>query len=182
MAIALEVILLLKKFGHIFNKIEHHTLVVALTVMVVVIFTNVVMRYVFNNSLSWSEELARYLFIWFSWMGVSAGLKDGEHLRVEILATTLKKHGLYKANELVTIFVAAVWLATTAIVTYYGFIVVESQMSLHVVTPAMRIPVWFGYLSVPACSAVIGIRLLINIAESVGKLLGKSELESEVTQ
>ena len=116
-------------------------------------------------------------------MGVSAGLKDGEHLRVEILATNIEKSMAYiKQMSSSLFFVAAVWLATTAIVTYYGFIVVESQMSLHVVTPAMRIPVWFGYLSVPACSAVIGIRLLINIAESVGKLLGKSELESEVTQ
>ncbi|HML37028.1 MAG TPA: TRAP transporter small permease subunit, partial [Bacillota bacterium] len=69
-------------------------------------------------------------------------------------------------KEALDILVNLVWLATTAIVTIYGFEVVQSQMELHVVTPAMRLPVWLGYLSIPACSAVVGIRLIVKIIES----------------
>jgi len=170
----------MKKFGEIFDTFERNALIIALTIMVVVIFTNVIMRYVFNNSLSWSEELARYLFIWFSWMGVSAGLKDGAHLRVEILTTKLIRRKMHKTNEVINIIVALIWLATTAVVAYYGFVVVQSQMSLSVVTPAMRIPVWIGYLSVPMCSLVIGARLIANIVGHTKKLLGKSSYEIEV--
>lgn len=148
--------------------------------MVIVIFTNVVMRYIFNNSLSWSEELARYMFVWFSWMGVSAGLKDGEHLRVELLSTKLRRKGLLRTDEAVTLLVNAVWLVTTVAVAFYGFEVVASQMALHVVTPAMKLPVWIAYLSVPACSTVIGIRLIVQMAAGVKKLLGNSSVESEV--
>ena len=150
--------------------------------MVIVIFMQVVMRYVFNNSLSWSEEFARYLFIWFSWLGVSAGLKDGEHLRVEILSTALAKRGFVKPNETVNLLVWLIWLLTTGIVAYYGFEVVLSQMELHVVTPAMRLPVWIGYLSITFCSAVVGIRLIIKIIESLRIILGKTSSESEVTK
>jgi len=170
----------MKKLGEIFDKFERDALMIALTIMVVVIFTNVIMRYIFNNSLSWSEELARYLFIWFSWMGVSAGLKDGAHLRVEILTSSLIKRKMYKTNEAINIVVALIWLATTVVVAYYGFVVVQSQMSLSVVTPAMRIPVWIGYLSVPMCSIVIGARLIANIIASTKKMLGKSNYEIEV--
>ena len=170
----------MKKLGEIFDKFERDALMIALTIMVVVIFTNVIMRYIFNNSLSWSEELARYLFIWFSWMGVSAGLKDGAHLRVEILTSSLIKRKMYKTNEAINIVVALIWLATTVVVAYYGFVVVQSQMSLSVVTPAMRIPVWIGYLSVPMCSIVIGARLIANIVNHTKKLLGKSNYEIEV--
>ena len=165
-----------------FDKFERNTLIVSLALMVVIIFTNVVLRYIFNSGLTWSEEMARYLFIWFSWIGVSAGLKDGEHLRVEILMTFLKKHGMLKSNEIINIFIAGVWLATTVIVAYYGFVVVSSQLELGVVTPAMRIPVWIGYLSVPACSTVIGIRLIINIINSAKKLFGKSIYKIEVAE
>lgn len=150
--------------------------------MVFVIFMQVVMRYVFNNSLSWSEEFARYLFVWFSWMGVSAGLKDGEHLRVELLSTALSKRGLHKPKELVNIIVSLVWLATTLIVVYYGLEVVLSQMALNVLTPAMRLPVWIGYLSIPACSAVVGIRLIINIIESIKLITVRTKVESEVSE
>lgn len=80
---------MISQFGKIFNRIEYYFLVFALAVMVAVIFTQVVMRFVFNNSLSWSEEFARYLFVWFSWMGVSAGVKDNDHLKVDILAAAL---------------------------------------------------------------------------------------------
>jgi TRAP-type C4-dicarboxylate transport system permease small subunit len=171
---------LIRKIGKYFNTFESGALMISLALMVIVIFSQVVMRYVFNHSLSWSEEFARYLFVWFSWMGVSAGLKDNEHLRVEFLSMGLTKRGLFKTDEVFKIIVSLVWLATTAIVTYYGAIVVAGQADLGVVTPAMRLPVWLGYLAIPACSGVVGIRLIINIIDSVKKIQGKSTSGSEV--
>jgi TRAP-type C4-dicarboxylate transport system permease small subunit len=173
---------LIKKIGKIYNTIEDNVMVVALAIMVVVIFTNVVMRYIFNNSLSWSEEFARYLFVWFSWIGVSAGVKDNEHLRVEFLSMALVKHGFIKADEAVKIVVALVWLATSWIVAYYGVEVITAQIEMHVLTPAMRIPVWFAYLSIPACSFIAGVRLIVNIVASAKVILGKSTRESEVAK
>lgn len=163
---------MISKVGKKFDQIESGALVLSLAVMVIVIFTQVVMRYVFNNSLSWSEEFARYLFVWFSWIGVSAGLKDGEHLKVEIFAAALDKRGLIKSKEILNMLVSLVWLSTTVIVTYYGIEVVIKQMDLKVLTPAMRMPVWLGYLSIPACSGVVGIRLIAKIVNSVKVLLG----------
>lgn len=163
---------MIKKLGGLFNKLEYAALIVALAVMVIVIFSQVIMRYIFNNSLSWSEEFARYLFVWFSWMGVSAGVKDDQHLKVEVLTTALTKRGFLKAKEINQIVVALVWLITTLIVAYYGIQVVQMQMKLNVVTPAMRMPVWLGYLSVPACSLVVGLRLVVTIINSVRVLMG----------
>ncbi|MEL7654803.1 MAG: TRAP transporter small permease, partial [Bacillota bacterium] len=154
---------MISKLGKTFNKIESNALIISLAVMVIVIFMQVVMRYVFNNSLSWSEEFARYLFVWFSWIGVSAGLKDGEHLKVELLSMALTKRGLVKSNEIVNILISLIWLFTTTVVTYYGIEVVIAQMDMNVLTPAMRAPVWIAYLSIPACSAVVGIRLIVTI-------------------
>ncbi len=171
---------MIKKFGKFFDNFESNTLMIALSVMVIVIFTNVVMRYIFNSGLTWSEELARYLFIWFSWLGVSAGVKDGAHLRVEMLSTALTKRGLFKADEILTIIVSLIWLATTAVVAYYGFMILIAQAELHVVTPAIKMPVWFGYLSVAFCSALVGIRLIINIFDNFKKLFGKADAGNEV--
>ena len=50
------------------KKIDEHLedilLVTLLSLMSLIIFVQVIMRYLMRNSLSWSEELARYLFIW----------------------------------------------------------------------------------------------------------------------
>ena len=59
---------MLKKW---FDNAEEYLLVGSLAFNVVLVFFQVVMRYVFQNSLSWSEELARYIFLWQTWVGAS---------------------------------------------------------------------------------------------------------------
>lgn len=63
----------MKKLIHWLDEYLEISLCVALmSVMTVVIFVQVVMRYVFHNSLTWSEEFARYCFIWLIYLGISA--------------------------------------------------------------------------------------------------------------
>lgn len=49
------------------------------------------MRTVFHNSLSWSEELSRYIFIWQIWLGASIALKEDEHINVTLIYNFVKK-------------------------------------------------------------------------------------------
>lgn len=65
------------------EKLEMTICVILMSVMTITIFIQVIMRYVFNNSLSWSEELARYLFIWLIYIGISFGCKLMKHLKID---------------------------------------------------------------------------------------------------
>ena len=71
------------------EKVEENLLLFLLFVSVVVIFSQVVMRYVFQNSLSWSEELGRYLFIWLTWLSTGYAVRQKRHLRIEVLSDFL---------------------------------------------------------------------------------------------
>jgi TRAP-type C4-dicarboxylate transport system permease small subunit len=51
--------------------------------MVAIVLGAVFFRYVLNDSLSWSDELVRYLFVWFSLLGSALVLREREHIRVE---------------------------------------------------------------------------------------------------
>ena len=65
---------------------EHLEEVLCVTFMAtiaVVIFIQVIMRYVFHNSLSWSEELARYCFIWLIYLGAGYGARYAQHIKIE---------------------------------------------------------------------------------------------------
>lgn len=68
-------------------------LATALASMVVLIFGNVVLRYGFGSGLAFSEELARYAFIWMTFLGAVAALREGEHLGMSGVVARLPRGG-----------------------------------------------------------------------------------------
>ena len=60
-----------------------------LAVMVVLVFGNVVLRYVFNSGISVSEELSRWLFVWLTFLGAVVALHERAHLGSDMLVGRL---------------------------------------------------------------------------------------------
>jgi TRAP-type transport system small permease protein len=58
-------------------------------VMTILVIVQVLLRYLFSSSLSWSEEIARYLMIWVSFLAAGLALQKNLHIGVEALITRL---------------------------------------------------------------------------------------------
>jgi TRAP-type C4-dicarboxylate transport system permease small subunit len=65
----------------------------SLAVMVVLVFTNVVLRYALNSGISVSEELSRWLFVWLTFLGGIVALHERAHLGTDILVSRLSLRG-----------------------------------------------------------------------------------------
>ncbi len=131
----------MKKFINVLNKTEEVVLVVMFALMVAIIFIQVVMRKM-NNSLYWSEELGKFLFVWISWLGISIGEKRGEHIKITMLTDRFSpkvQHILNIISELIVIFICV-------ITVYYGIQLVITQASTHYT--GIKISVSWGYLAV----------------------------------
>lgn len=63
----------------------------SLALMAILIFSNVVLRYVFHSGITWSEEMSRYLFIWLIFLGAISAMKDNEHLGMDMVIKRLPK-------------------------------------------------------------------------------------------
>ena len=72
------------KLSLLSEKAVYYTLVVMMIVMTLTVIVQVFLRYVFSFSLSWSEEVARYLMIWVAFLGGSLALQKGLHIGVEL--------------------------------------------------------------------------------------------------
>ena len=64
-----------------------------LAVMVVLVFGNVVLRYVFNSGITISEELSRWLMVWLTFLGAIVALREHAHLGVDTLVRALPASG-----------------------------------------------------------------------------------------
>ncbi len=86
-------------------------IVACLVAMVVMVFANVVMRYAFNTGLPVSEELARWCFVWLTFLGSILVLHERSHLGVDIVIQALKP-GLRKLCLILAslLMIYATWL------------------------------------------------------------------------
>jgi TRAP-type C4-dicarboxylate transport system permease small subunit len=79
----------MQKIIDAYCRLLNWTIVACLAVMVVLVFGNVVLRYVFNSGITVSEELSRWLFVWLTFLGAIIALKDGAHLGTDMLVSRL---------------------------------------------------------------------------------------------
>lgn len=68
-------------------------MVASLALMVVLVFTNVVLRYALNSGITVSEELSRWLFVWLTFLGAIVALNEGAHLGTDTLVSRLSVRG-----------------------------------------------------------------------------------------
>jgi len=68
-------------------------LALLLALMVVLVFGNVVLRYAFNSGITVSEELARWLFVWMTFLGAVLALRERAHLGTDMLLSRLGPAG-----------------------------------------------------------------------------------------
>lgn len=141
------------------DKLEEYFLVVTISFSVILIFAQIIMRYCFQQSLSWSEEMARYLFLWQIWIGASFAVKHSKHLRAEILKSIAPKW-TEKYIELIALFI---WLGFSIFLFLKGVDVVRMVSRMNQLSPAMRMPMVIPYLSVPVGSGLMSLRLVQTI-------------------
>jgi TRAP-type C4-dicarboxylate transport system permease small subunit len=126
-----------------------------LLAMVVIICYQVVMRFVFNNSPSWTEEIAILLMIWFGILSIPIGVKLHLHIGIEYLFNQFPPVGQYVISRLIYLLIA--WFGLVMIV--YGLQLVEfTSMST---LPATKLPSAVEYAVIP----ISGVLLIYNALE-----------------
>ncbi len=123
------------------DKFEMAICVVLMSAMSLLLFVQVIMRYVVGQSLSWSEELARYIFIWLIYLGISYGAKIMKHIKIEAALGVFPE----KLRPYVVILGDCIFLCFALYICYLGYNMVHRQMRLGQTSPAMGMPMWILY-------------------------------------
>lgn len=140
------------------DKFEEITLVVMLAIMVILVFLQVVMRYVFESSLSWSEEVSRFFFLWIIWLGSAYATKKNSHISIDFITSRLPK----KALKIVIILKYVIWMAFAIFLAYVSWKLTFLIFERGQLSAALRIPMGFGYASIPFGITLMIIRLIQN--------------------
>lgn len=123
----------------------------------------VVLRYVFNMGFPWTEALFVNLTIWAMLFGGSRAVRDGLHVRVDLLATLLPRHGVWVV-EIVSMLASA---ALCAFFFYCGIVYVQFVGEMGIRDLETHIPDAITYAIVPVAMAAFILRYVILIVDWV---------------
>lgn len=123
------------------KHLEDYILVAFMAIMSVVIFFQVIMRYVFRSSLTWSEELARYLFVWIVYFAISYAVKERKHIKIEAALYLMPKN----VRPYMPIIGDIIVFVFSAFIIVTSWEIVLRQASGGQISPAMRIPMQYIY-------------------------------------
>lgn len=162
-----------ERLGFIYNHIEEIILITLFAIMVAAIFIQVIMRYVFDNSLSWSEELGRFVFEWLTWIGLSLGARVGQHIKITLLVDKLPNNLAQTAN----IVSETIVIVICGLTIYYGIELSKMFVGSHFTT--IRISLAWGYASVIVGCGLMLIRSFASIIKSIRSFKAGSPLLSK---
>ncbi len=149
----------LKWLSAAFDKLEKSFLAGTIIFTSLLLFVNVVLRYVFMKPIYWAEELVRYLMVWLIFIGASQVTSWGGHVGVDILPRFLSKRG----NLILAFAVNVVCIAFCIVLAYYSFGQMLRVKNAQQVSPALEIPMWLAYAAIPAGSVLMLIRYIQQI-------------------
>jgi TRAP-type C4-dicarboxylate transport system permease small subunit len=149
------------------RKINNHLIILLFSIQVLVVFSQVIWRFIFNNPFPWSEELARYLQVWIILLTSTVCIQKSKHLAIDFLTHRLsfKLQRLFKLISMVGI------TSYILVVIIFGiqFIVLVGAQK----TPALQVPIGMIYFAFP----IAGIHMFFESLIVMIKVVNARSIE-----
>ena len=158
------------KFLNAIEKAERAVLALSMAAMVVLMLYQVILRYVFSASNSWSEELVRYLFILDVMLAASIAVRRNSHLQIDVLINCFSP----KLKRIFTIAATLAGIVFLALLFWYSLDLCMTATSN--VSPGLGIPMSIPY----ACVPLGAVLMILTSIEVVLKTVEELRHEEEV--
>ena len=149
-------VLSMKSVGKFLDYFEEVLIILMMAYMAIMNFLNVVFRYCFSSSFSFTEELTVTVFVWVTMLGIAVGFKRNAHLGMSFVVDLF--HG--KGKAMFVIFNGLCSLLFMGLLFYYGIEMVQGQITMESTTPVLRMPQYVQGLSMPVGAFFVIIHIL----------------------
>ena len=149
------------RFAEFLTKALEYISMALVTIMALLVIAQVIFRYVLNDPLDWSEELARFTFISLAFIGIGAAYGRRRHMFVDALIIELPP----RFRRIVE--VSVVGLATAFLMAVIGITgrTILDLYRMEVTTPALDMPMAYIYLVIPLGLSALIAQMWLDLYE-----------------
>lgn len=162
----------MNKLGHVVGKIEDWISGSLLVTGLLILFLQVIMRYILDIPTTWHDEIARYLVIWGVLLGSAVALRDNEHIRVEVLYNFLPKSMKKWVNQFANLTILLFFF----VMIVYGFQLVETKFVSGENSTSGLLPLWIVYSILPLSGVIMALRTIVQMVQIKKPLEGENNL------
>jgi TRAP-type transport system small permease protein len=158
-----------------FLKIIKWAIVALASILVVIVFVNVLGRYFLKIPLAWSDEAARFLFIWLTFLGAILANASNEHMQLDLLVGKMPK----KVGQAVRILAYLIIMYILYLLLNGGFTVVIENLNWK--SSALEVSYGLVYSIAPLSFVILMLQTAVRIISTAKALFGKNEVQKGVT-
>lgn len=151
--------------------LENVALVGLLSTMMLLGVGQIVLREVFDSSITWADELSRLTVLWLAMIAAIAACRENRHIRIDALSHLLPDSVIRYSRVLVDLFAAAV----CGVIAWHAYRYLQLEIEFED-TVLGDFPAWVAHSVVPVAFALTGYRFVIGaIKRALGLELNVEE-------
>lgn len=159
----------LRSLDRVLYKIEYGFLVAALGAMVLLAFTQVMLRNVFGTGLVWADTIIRHLVLWVGFIGAALATSEQRHISIDALTKFLSP----RIKHIVSVFTGLFALVVCLFLAAAAWTYLEDERA-HGGELVLSIPTWVAQVIIPAGYVLIAVHFLVKVVENAFRALNRN--------
>lgn len=153
-----------KAFRFLFKALEWFAMI-CMVILTVIVFIDVILRYIFKQGFAWTQEVATLMLVWFSLIGMAIGVLEKIHISIEMFTSKLpgKAIGVLESIDHVLMAIFG------GLMVYYGIVIMN--MTKLSTMPATKMPSAVLYIILPLSGILVFLNALLVAAKRDSHIL-----------
>jgi TRAP-type C4-dicarboxylate transport system permease small subunit len=151
---------------------------IALAGLLLLVFHEVIVRYVFDSPTLYSVEISEYLLVFVAFMSAGWALKENRHVQVRFVVNLLPR----KVQWILDVCTSVLAMVFCAILVWKGGrIALTAYTGDYHSSSLLNVPLWIPYAFIPFGALVMGLQYIVRVTERVTALVAKHPEKMEGT-
>lgn len=143
--------------------------IICMVILTMIVFIDVILRYIFKQGFSWTQEVSTLMLVWFSLIGMAIGVLEKIHISIEMFTSKLPQKAIHVLETIDHILIACFGGA----MVYFGLLIMN--MTKNSTLPATKMPSSVLYVILPLSGLLVVVNAILVAANQDQKIFNEKE-------
>lgn len=153
------------------GRIEKMLLVVLMATMILIAFTQIVLRNFFETGIAWGDSLVRYLVVWVGFIGATLATRESKHIKIDVFSRWLPGIGSNINQFIIHLFSCFI----CGLLTYAAVKFVRNEYRMGDVD-FLNLPIWLFQIVIPAACGLMTLRYALGTIKEWLIIIGSGSI------